>query len=231
MVTVPLTIVATSTARTAARMQVHHDDHPPPIETIRGDASDHAEQEDRQVLAQQGQRDQERVMGLGGDEERPGGDHDAVPGVVDEGRRQEPAEAHAKPVWRDRFDRAGRQAGAILHALMLRSAARMDAGFVLSSSRPGTGMRPDPARRCRVAAYRARSGLRQQRATLDRRIRVWAALDDDGGDRQQPRRATGAAATLVRSGRVDHRADAAWGYDALEARAAPGAAPGRAALG
>jgi transcriptional regulator with XRE-family HTH domain len=39
------------------------------------------------------------------------------------------------------------------------------------------------------------------------------------------------SAPLVRSGRVDRGPDAAWGHDALAPRAAPGAAPGRAALG
>ena len=66
--------------------EVDDDDHAPPVEAVRGGAAEDAEQQDRQVLAQDRHRDQERVAGLRGDEQRAGGEHDAVADVVDDRR-------------------------------------------------------------------------------------------------------------------------------------------------
>ncbi len=81
--------------------KVHHDDHSLPVESVGGHAADDAEHEHRQVLAQQGHRDEERGARHRGDKQRPGGDRDAVAGVVDERCREQPAEAPTEPRRRD----------------------------------------------------------------------------------------------------------------------------------
>ena len=68
--------------------EVDPGDDPAPVEAVGDDAGEHAEQQVRQVLAQQRQRDEERVAGLRGDEQRPGGDRDPVADVVDDRRRR-----------------------------------------------------------------------------------------------------------------------------------------------
>ncbi len=77
--------------------KIHHDDHSLPVESVGGHAADDAEHEHRQVLAQQGHRHEERVPRHRGDEQRPGGDRDAVAGVIDERCREQPAEAPTEP--------------------------------------------------------------------------------------------------------------------------------------
>ena len=74
MLTVPLTIVATRTTSTSGPAEVDHDDHPPAVEAVRRGAADDAEQQDRQVLAQDRHRDEERIARLGRDEQRAGGE-------------------------------------------------------------------------------------------------------------------------------------------------------------
>ena len=97
MLTVPVTMVATRTASTTARTEVHDDDDPPTIEAVGGRATQDAEQQHRQVLAQQRHRHEERIARLRRDEQRPGRERDAVAGVVDDRGRQEPAEAPSEP--------------------------------------------------------------------------------------------------------------------------------------
>ena len=81
--------------------QVHRDDHSPSIESVGRHSAHDPEQQRRQVLAQQRHRHQEGVARLRGDEQRAGGDRDAVARVVDDRRREEPAEALSKPRRRD----------------------------------------------------------------------------------------------------------------------------------
>ena len=55
------TIVALSTPSTTARASVHDDDDPPPVDPVGDDAGEQAEQQPRQPLQHDGERDQERV--------------------------------------------------------------------------------------------------------------------------------------------------------------------------
>ena len=87
---------------------VGDDDHPLPVDPIGHGAAGDAEEQERQVLAQDGERDEEGVAGHRGDEQRPRGDRDAVAEVVDERRREQPAEAAAEPRWGDGLGRPGR---------------------------------------------------------------------------------------------------------------------------
>ena len=89
--------------------EVDQHDHAPPVEAVRGNTTQHAEQQHRQVLAEQGHGDEQRVPCQRGDEQGPGREHDAVADVVDDGRRQEPAEAPAKPRRHDGLDGPGRE--------------------------------------------------------------------------------------------------------------------------
>ena len=109
MLTVPLTIVATRTTSTSGATEVDDDDHPPSVEAVGGGASKDAEDQGREVLAEDRQRDEERIARLGRDEERPGGEHDAIADVVDERGGQEPAKAAAEPRGDDGLDRPGEQ--------------------------------------------------------------------------------------------------------------------------
>ena len=109
MLTVPLTIVATSTDQDDGAAEVHHDDHPPPVEPVGRRAAQDAEQQDRQVFAEQRHRDEERIARLRRHEQRPGREDDAVAGVVEDGGRQEPAEASAQPRRHDGFEDPGRR--------------------------------------------------------------------------------------------------------------------------
>ena len=64
--------------------EVDDDDHPASVEPVGGRAAEDAEQQDRQVLAQQRHRDEERVARLRRDEQRTGRERDAVADVVDD---------------------------------------------------------------------------------------------------------------------------------------------------
>ena len=124
---------------------VHDHDHPPALEPVRGGTAEDAEQQDRQVLAQERHRDEERVARLRRDEERPGRDDDTVAGVVDERGGQEPAEARPEPGWRDRLGQAG---GDESHAGEGTNAPRR------ATREPRTAIRPRPMPRSRVAYRR-----------------------------------------------------------------------------
>ena len=80
---------------------VHHDDHPLAVEPVRQGPAEDAEEQGRQVFAQQRHGDQEWIERLRRDEQWPGRDHDAVADVVDDRRGQEPAEAPPEPPRRD----------------------------------------------------------------------------------------------------------------------------------
>ena len=112
MLTVPLTIVATRTTSASGPAEVDHDDHAPPVEAVGRGAAEDAEQQDRQVLAQHRQRDEERVARQRRDEQRAGRDHDAVADVVDDRGRQEPAEAPSEPRRARRLRSVGRAGSA-----------------------------------------------------------------------------------------------------------------------
>ena len=111
MLTVPVTIVATRTASTTARPRFT-------TTTIRRRSTRSATAPPRtpnsrtgRYSAQQRHRDEQRVPCLRGDEQRTGRDGDAVAGVVDDGRREEPAEAPSEPRRHDGLDdRAGQDA-------------------------------------------------------------------------------------------------------------------------
>ena len=89
--------------------KVGHDDHPATVQAICRGAAKDAEEQDREVLAQDRQRHQERIARQGCDEQRAGGEHDAVADVVDERGREEPAEAPSEPRRHDGLDWPGEQ--------------------------------------------------------------------------------------------------------------------------
>ena len=89
--------------------EIGHDDHPPTIEAICRCAAEDTEQQDREVLAQHRQRHEEWILGERSHEQRAGSQHHAVADVVDDGRRQEPAEAPTEPPGREGLDRPGEQ--------------------------------------------------------------------------------------------------------------------------
>ncbi len=68
------------------------DHEPSPVEPVGQRAGVQTEQQRRRPLQQRGQRHQERVVGLRRDEQRTGGEGDAVADVADPRRRQQPAE-------------------------------------------------------------------------------------------------------------------------------------------
>ena len=61
------------------------------------------------LAGEAGERDEERVARQRGDEERPGRDRDAVTEIVDERRREEPAERATEPLRGDGLGDAGWQ--------------------------------------------------------------------------------------------------------------------------
>ena len=77
--------------------QVDDDHDPPAVETVGDGAGVQAEQEERQPLQQQRHRHQLWVAGLGGDEQRTGGDLEAVAEVGHPRRPQQPPEVAAEP--------------------------------------------------------------------------------------------------------------------------------------
>jgi len=89
--------------------QVDEYDHSPAVEPVCRDPADHAEQEDRQVLAQERHRDKERVAGEGGDEQRTGRDDDPIADPVGDRRRQQPAELSPEPGRSDGLGESGGQ--------------------------------------------------------------------------------------------------------------------------
>ena len=96
MLTCRSTIVAARMAQHDRPREVDPDDDPAPVEPVSDGAGGDAEEQLRQVWLEHGQRDEERVAGLGGDEQRAGGEGDAVADVGDDRRREEPAEAAAR---------------------------------------------------------------------------------------------------------------------------------------
>ena len=111
MLTAPPTIVAASTARTAARARFT-------AATIRRRSkrsaiapAGQAEEQVRELLGEQRHRDEERVVRQRRDEQRAGGQRDAVADVRDERRGQQPAEAAAESTGRDGLGDAGRYEG------------------------------------------------------------------------------------------------------------------------
>ena len=97
MLTVPLTIVETRTTSANARPRSTTMTIAAPVEAVRRGAAEDAEDQGREVPAEDRHRDEERVARLGGHQQRPGRQHDAVAGVVDERCGQEPAEAPSEP--------------------------------------------------------------------------------------------------------------------------------------
>ena len=94
-------------------------DDPPAVVAVGDDAGEHPEQQRRQRLAEQRQRDQERVLRQRGDEERAGGERDPVADVGHGRGGEQPAEAPAESRRGDGLDGAGDRG---------RHAARVPAG-------------------------------------------------------------------------------------------------------
>ena len=92
--------------------EVDDDDDPDPVDPVGDDARREAEQQHRHVLGQQRHRDEERVARLGGDQQRPGRERDAVPDVGQDGRREQPPERASEA---RRGDRLGQASGGIGH--------------------------------------------------------------------------------------------------------------------
>ena len=116
--------------------EVDDDDHAAPVEAVRSGAAEDAEDQGREVLTEDRHRDEERVARLGGHQQRPGRQHDAVAGVVDERCGQEPAEAPSEPRWNDDLGRPREQGS---HP---RQDTNRDVGRGGSSASMGLGSRP-----------------------------------------------------------------------------------------
>jgi hypothetical protein len=79
----------------------------PSVEPVGDGTGRDPEEEVRQLLGKQGERDQQRVLGQRGDEQRAGGQGNAVADVGDGRRRQQPAEAVTESRRGDGLDDAG----------------------------------------------------------------------------------------------------------------------------
>ena len=123
MLTAPVTIVTARTAEDQRPGEVDEGDDPSPVEAVRDRPGRGAEQELGEDLAQEGERDEERVLRLRGDQERAGGQRDAVADVRDDGLGEEPAEAPAQARGRDDLD-DGRERGTHRAAGYRRARAR-----------------------------------------------------------------------------------------------------------
>ena len=84
--------------------KVHAGDDVTAVEAVGDGTRRDAEEQVRELLAQQRHRHQEWVTGLGGDQERTGGERDPVTNIGDDGGREEPAKARAEAGWCDRLD-------------------------------------------------------------------------------------------------------------------------------
>ena len=84
--------------------QVGDCDQPAAVDPVGDDPGEQAEEEEREVLQDRGERDQERVTRLRGDEERTGRDLEAVGDVADPARAEQPAERGAQPSRHHRLD-------------------------------------------------------------------------------------------------------------------------------
>jgi hypothetical protein len=91
----------------AGAHQVDRHDDQSAIEPVGQHAGVQAEDERRQPLEEGRQRDQERVVRLRGDQQRTGGERDAVTEVGDPRRPDHPAEAGAQPPWREGVEHSG----------------------------------------------------------------------------------------------------------------------------
>ena len=104
MLTTPVTMVAASAASTSGPGGVHRDDQHPAVEPVGQRAGVQAEEQPRQPLQQDRQGDQERGVGLGGDQQRAGRERQAVADVGDPRRGQQPSEVPAQAGRSDGFD-------------------------------------------------------------------------------------------------------------------------------
>ena len=77
--------------------QVGDGHQPTAVDPVGDDAGEQAEEEEREVLQHRGERDQERVTRLRGDEQRPGRDLEAVGDVAHPARGEQPPERGAEP--------------------------------------------------------------------------------------------------------------------------------------
>ena len=84
----------------------HH--QPTPVEAVGLHPGVQAEQQPRQPLQERRERDQGRVVGARGDQQRAGGERDAVADVAGPRRRQQPAEGGAEACGDDGLDESSR---------------------------------------------------------------------------------------------------------------------------
>ena len=97
MLTAPVAIAAARTAEDQRPGEVQEDRDHPPVEAVRGGTRPDAEEQRRRDLREVGHGHEEGVVRLRGDEQRAGGERDAVAEVAEQGRREEPPEAPTEP--------------------------------------------------------------------------------------------------------------------------------------
>ena len=104
MLTVPMRTVVGEDDEDHRAGEIHEDRDAAPVLAIDDDAGHRAEDQRRQVLAQERQRHEERIAGERGDQQRTCRHDDAVAQVHhDDGSEQRP-ERPAEARWRDRVD-------------------------------------------------------------------------------------------------------------------------------
>ena len=101
-------------ARPAARSTAI--DEPPAVDPVGEDAGVQAEQQPGQPLQQPGQRDEDRVGGLRGDQQRAGGERDAVAEVAHPGRADQPPERRPHPAGQHGFHDSAHEKGTLRDA-------------------------------------------------------------------------------------------------------------------
>ncbi len=119
------TIVSARTPRTIGPAEVDEGDDPAPVEAVRDGARRRPEDQLRDGLAQDRERDEQRVAGLRGDQQRAGGQRDAVADVGDQRLAEQPPEVATEARRGDGLD-DGRKRG-----------THRAAGYRRSASAPG----------------------------------------------------------------------------------------------
>ncbi len=111
--TVPVTTVVAIRTSTTARIRSTDTTIEPAVEPVGEGAGVQPEDQRWQPLQQRGQRHQEGVVGLRGDQQRTGRDRDAVAEVRDPRRGEQPPEARAQALGDDGFDEAAHKEGTL----------------------------------------------------------------------------------------------------------------------
>ena len=105
-----------STASTAARARSTHHHDQAPVQPVGQRPGDQPEQQRRQPLHRRRERHQERVVGQRRDQQRAGGERDAVAEVGRPRRGEQPPEADAEACRRGDFGKAAHKADSLLTA-------------------------------------------------------------------------------------------------------------------